>query len=364
MVSRWPVLHLQTAPVSLFLCAVMVTAWLGGAGPGLVAIALSSLAFLYYFLPSHSLVPEPGDIPRAAAFLLAALFVGSLSAAQRSATESLRRARDELTGTVQELQRTNDALQTESSERKLAEEALRQAQADLARINRATTAGELTASLAHEVNQPIAAAVTNANTCLRWLTRQEPDLVEAREAASRVMKDATRAADIISRVRLLFKKGDPKRELVDVNDIISEMIVLLGSEASRYAILVQARLAEVPKVLGDRVQLQQVVMNLVMNSIDAMKGVDGTRELAITSQCAENGRMLVSITDTGIGLPVQEADQIFKPFFTTKPHGIGMGLSISRSIIESHGGRLWAANDASHGASFHLTLPTADESHE
>jgi C4-dicarboxylate-specific signal transduction histidine kinase len=242
---------------------------------------------------------------------------------------------------------------------------LRQAQADLAHINRVTTMGELTASLAHEVNQPIAAALTNANTCLRWLTRDHPDLNEAREAASRIVKDATRAADIISRVRLLFKKGAPERESVDVNEVIREMTVLLRGETTRYNISVGTELAtDLPQVTGDRVQLQQVMMNLMINGIEAMKDADGTRELAIKSQRTEKEEVLVSVSDTGVGLPPQQADQIFKAFFTTKPHGTGMGLSISRSIVESHDGRLWAAENSPRGTSFYFTLPTKAEAPE
>ncbi len=245
------------------------------------------------------------------------------------------------------------------SERKRAEEALRRARADLAHINRVTTIGELTASLAHEVNQPIAAAVTNANACWRWLTSDPPNLEEARASALSMVKDGMRAAEIISRIRLLFKKGTPQRESVDVNEIIREMIVLLRSEVTRHSISVRAELAaDLPQVMGDRVQLQQVMMNLITNSIDAMKDVDGTRELAIKSQRAEHEQLMVCVSDTGVGLPPQEADQIFSAFFTTKPHGTGMGLSISRSIVESHSGRLWAADNSSRGASFHVILPS------
>jgi PAS domain S-box-containing protein len=254
---------------------------------------------------------------------------------------------------------------TDNTERKQAEEALRQAQADLARANRVTTMGELTASLAHEVNQPIAAAVTDARTCLRWLTREQPDVDEAREAASRMVKDTTRAAEIVSRIRLLFKKGGVERELVDVNEMIREMIVLLRSEIARYSISVQPELAsDIPHLMVDRVQLQQVLMNLMVNGIDAMKEVDGTRELAIKSQRAENDQLMVSVSDTGVGLPPQQADQIFDAFFTTKPHGTGMGLRISRSIVESHGGRLWAGKNSPRGACFYLTLAVKDEAHE
>jgi PAS domain S-box-containing protein len=256
-------------------------------------------------------------------------------------------------------------LMVDLTNRKQAEEALRQAQSDLAHVNRVTTMGELTASLAHEVNQPIAAAVTNANTGLRWLAANPPNVEEARAAATRIVKDGTRAAEIISRIRLLFKKGTPVRELVDVNELIREMIVVLRGEATRYSISVRTELgADLPQVIGDRVQLQQVLMNLMINGIDAMKEVDGTRELIIKSQRTENEQVLVSVSDTGAGLPPQQADQIFTAFFTTKQHGTGMGLRISRSIIESHGGRLWAADNSPRGASFYFTLPTKVEAHE
>ena len=251
------------------------------------------------------------------------------------------------------------------TERTRAEEALRQAKADLTHVSRVTTMGELTASLAHEIKQPIAAAVTDANTCLRWLGRDQPDLAEAREAASRVIKDATRAADIISRVRLLFEKGTPQQELVDANEVIQEMIVLLRGEATAYSISVRTELAEdLPGVMGDRMQLQQVLMNLIMNGIDAMKNVNGTREITIQSQRADNGQVLISVSDTGMGLPPEKAEQIFDAFFTTKTHGTGMGLRISRSIVESHGGRLWAANNSPRGARFAFTLPTKIERSE
>jgi PAS domain S-box-containing protein len=251
------------------------------------------------------------------------------------------------------------------TEHMLASEALRQTEADLAHVNRVTTMGELTASLAHEVNQPIAAAVTDANTCLRWLNRDHPDVEEARHAASRVVKDATRAAEIVSRTRLLFKKGTPQWELLDINEVIREMVALMRSEVTRHSISVRTELAEdIPQITGDRVQLQQVLMNLMINAIDAMKDADGTRELAVKSQRAENDQLMVSISDSGVGLPAGQAGQIFNAFFTTKPHGTGMGLRISRSIIESHGGRLWATDNSPHGASFHLTLPIEPEAHE
>jgi C4-dicarboxylate-specific signal transduction histidine kinase len=247
-------------------------------------------------------------------------------------------------------------------ERKLAHEErerLRQAQEDLAHINRVTTMGELTASLAHEIKQPITAAVTNARTCLRWLGRDEPNTSEARDAASRIVSDVTRAAEIISRISLLFKKGTLQHELVDVNELIREMIILLRNEAARYSILVRSELVQnLPPVMADRIQLQQVLMNLMVNGIDAMKDVSTTRELTVRAQQVKDGQLLISVSDTGIGLPPQQADQVFSAFFTTKAHGTGMGLPISRSIIETHGGRLWANSDSGRGASFHFTLPS------
>ena len=249
------------------------------------------------------------------------------------------------------------------TERKRAEEErerLRQAQDDLARVSRMTTMGELTASLAHEVNQPIAAAVTDASTCLRWLTRDSPDLEEARAAASRMLEDGKRATEIIKRVRRLFEKGPALRELVDLNEVIREMVGLLHGEAKQHGIAVRAMLEEdLPVVTGDHLQLQQVLMNLMLNGMDAMKGVERTRELVIRSQRDGNDQVTVSVSDTGVGLGSEEAGEIFEPFFTTKDHGTGMGLSISRSIVESHGGRLWATPNSPYGASFCFALPVS-----
>src|SRR5579864_6413318 len=319
LVLAWPI----DAPSSCFLLAVTASSLFGGLGPGLLSVALSALAFEHFFLwrtfpPAH----ETATFLRFSVFLIATLLITALMEVKRRVEESRTRA----------------------------QEALRLAQSDLAHVNRVTTMGELTASLAHEVNQPIAAAVTDANTCLRWLTRDQPDVEEAREAASRVVKDATRAAEIISRVRMLFKKGAPQRELVDINEIIREMITLMRSEITRNSISVRTELAEdIPQIMGDRVQLQQVLMNLMINGIDAMREVDGTRRLTIKSH-RENEHLTVSVSDTGVGLPPQHSDQIFNAFFTTKDHGTGMGLRISRSIVESHEGRLWAGNNPPRGA--------------
>jgi PAS domain S-box-containing protein len=251
------------------------------------------------------------------------------------------------------------------TERKRAEEALRDAQTNLARVSRVTTMGELTASLAHEIKQPIAAAITDAKTCLRWLGNDPSDVAEAREAAARIIKDATRASDIISRIRLLFQKGTPHQESVDVNEVIEEMIVLLRSEASRHSISIVSDLAnDLPQIRGDRVQLQQVFMNLMLNGIEAMTDRQPPGTLVVKSQRGGNREILISISDTGIGLSPEQAGRIFNAFFTTKPDGTGMGLPISRSIIESHGGRLWATDNCPRGASFCFTLPTTLESNK
>ena len=249
------------------------------------------------------------------------------------------------------------------TERRRAEkerERLRQVQADLAHITRATTMGELTASLAHEINQPITAAATDARTCLRWLAREQPDIGEARESAARMVNAVTRAADIISRLRQLFKKGAPQTNLVDVSEVIQEMVVLLRSEASRHSVSILTELSEdLPRVMADRVQLQQVLMNLMLNGIEAMQDTESEGRLTIRSLMAERGQLLISVSDTGVGLPREQADQIFNAFFSTKTQGTGMGLSISRSIIESHGGRLWATSNSGRGATFNFTLPSA-----
>ena len=243
-------------------------------------------------------------------------------------------------------------------------ERLRQVQADLAHVTRVTTMGELAASLAHEIKQPISAAVTDAKTCLRWLGRDDPDMAEAREAASRVVKDVMRAADIISSISLLFKKGALQRELVDVNELIREMVVLLRSEASRYSISIRGELADdLPKIMADRVQLQQVLMNLMLNGIEAMKDMGTGGELTIQSQQDDHRQLLISVGDTGVGLQPEQAEQIFNAFFSTKPQGTGMGLPISRSIIESHGGRLWAIARSGRGATFQFTLPSEATAH-
>jgi PAS domain S-box-containing protein len=247
------------------------------------------------------------------------------------------------------------------TDRKHAEEErerLHKLEADLARINRLTMMGELAASLAHEIQHPIGTAINYARACTRWLERDAPDVTEARNAASAMVVAAMRAATIIDRVRSLYRRDTPERELVDLNEIIREMTVLLGDTAHRSAVSIRIELdLSLPPATADRVQLQQVLMNLMLNGIEAMK--EGKGELHVASNKTEDNQLLVSVSDTGDGLPKGEGERIFEAFFTTKPQGTGMGLSISRRIIEAHGGRLWASPNARGGATFQFTLPSA-----
>jgi PAS domain S-box-containing protein len=248
---------------------------------------------------------------------------------------------------------------TDITERKSAEqerEKLRQLEADLAHINRVSMLGEMAASLAHEIKQPIAAAMTSANSCIEWLSHEPPNLDRARAAAAKIDKYGNRAAEIIDHIRSLYRKSPPQSELIDVNEIVHEIFTLLQGEAVRYSIVMRSELAgELPRNKADHVQLQQVFMNLMLNAIEAMRDEGG--ELTVRSQ-QQDGQLLFSVSDTGQGLPTGNVDQIFSAFFTTKPQGSGMGLAISRSIVESHGGRLWATANEGRGATFHFTLPT------
>ena len=244
------------------------------------------------------------------------------------------------------------AVANDIEDRKRAEEL----QADLAHITRVNTMVELTASLAHDIKQPIGAAVTNAEACARLLDRDQPDVLEAREAALEMARDARHAAQVIDRVRSLYRKDSSHWDMVDVNEIVGEMVMLLRGESHRYGISVRTDLAEeLPRIKADRVQLQQVLMNLMLNAIEAMKDTGG--DLSIRSQQNEDGELLVSVTDNGVGLPAGRADEIFNAFFTTKSQGTGMGLAITRSIVESHGGRIWATANSARGTTFHFTLP-------
>jgi PAS domain S-box-containing protein len=253
------------------------------------------------------------------------------------------------------LETTNDI-----TEHKRAEEQrlrLRELEGDLARINRVSMMGELAASLAHEIKQPIAGVALNAETCLQWIRREPPGLAQAGEALSRILNDAKRATSIVDRNRSLYSRGAPRREPLDLNEVIREMVVMLRDAASRHGIVIRSALdPALPTTTADRVQLQQVLMNLMLNGIEAMQ--EGRGDLSVASRRTEDSQLMVSVSDCGIGFPGESLERIFEAFFTTKPEGTGMGLSISRRIIESHGGRLWATANSGPGATFWFTLPS------
>jgi PAS domain S-box-containing protein len=254
---------------------------------------------------------------------------------------------------------------TDITERKRAEEELHQkegslleAQTELAHVSRVTTMGELAASIAHEVNQPLAGIITNANASLRWLAGELPNLNEAREAIRRIIRDGNRAGDVVSQMRALFKKARTAKERLDINEAIQEVVILTQSEVRRNKVTLRMELAvDLPSVMGDRVQLQQVVVNLILNAIEAMSTVENReRDLVIRTQRGEGVEVRVAVRDSGIGFDLRSAERIFDAFHTTKPGGMGMGLSISRSIVESHGGRLWAVSNDGPGVTFQFTL--------
>jgi C4-dicarboxylate-specific signal transduction histidine kinase len=352
----------------LFYAAIVVTAWFGGMGPGLLAVVLAEISIDYFFVePLYTLEIGPKHISFLLVFGFLAVLTSWMSAKRKHAQEALREARDELEVRVQErtaeLRHANEALQIELNERQRAEEALQKVQTELAHATRVMTLGELTASIAHEVNQPLAAIVTNGNAGLRWLRGQQPNLAEVESAMERIIKDSYRASAVISRVRNLVKKTAPRNESIDLSELIHEVLALAESEARRHRLTIEAQLAnDLPRVLGDRVQLQQVMLNLIVNGLEAIgKSKDGPRELSVTSRLHTDNSILVAVRDSGVGLDATNPEQVFDAFFTTKPDGMGMGLAISRTIVEAHGGRLWAEPNSPSGAVFQFTLPVDGE---
>jgi PAS domain S-box-containing protein len=243
-------------------------------------------------------------------------------------------------------------------DRKRAEETLRKAQSDLAHVTRVTTMGEFAASIAHEVNQPLSAIVNNGSACMRWLNDASPNIDEAREAARRIVRDGNRAGEVLTRIRALLRKTDAGKARLDINQTIREVVTLARNEATGKGVTLRLELVSgLPHVLGDRVQLQQVILNLIMNGIEATSSAPGRpRELLISSSQHELDKVLVAVRDSGVGLDGQDLEKIFDAFYTTKPQGLGMGLAISRSIVEDHGGHLWAAPNDGPGATFQFTL--------
>jgi C4-dicarboxylate-specific signal transduction histidine kinase len=349
---------------TLFFCSVMFSSWYGGLWPGVFAALLSVVALDYYFIaPLYALGISLRETPDMIVFVATALFIGWLSGEQKRAKESLRQARDELDAKVQErtaeLENLNQQLQSEIAERETAEERLIRVQAEIARIARITTMGELAASIAHELNQPLGSIVVSGDACLRWLAAKTPNLEEVRQAVEAIIRDGTRASSVLVRIRGLLRRGERLRECLDINDIIREVIALLDGELRRNGVSPRTDMpGNLPPVVVDRVLLQQVILNLIMNAMEAMRVVsDRTHVLRIRTEEQFPGSIVVLVQDSGVGIDPEHSSRMFEAFYTTKVEGTGMGLAISRSIIEAHGGRLWAVANDGPGSSFYFTLP-------
>jgi C4-dicarboxylate-specific signal transduction histidine kinase len=354
---------------TLFFCSVMFSSWYGGIWPGAFAALLSVIALDYYFIPPlYALGISLEEAPDMIVFVATALFIGWLSGEQKRAQESLRNARDELDTKVQErtaeLKGANEQLQSEIAEREAAQEGLIRAQAEIARIARITTMGELAASIAHELNQPLGSIVMSGDACLRWLSAKPPNLDEVREAVEAIIRDGTRASAVLVRTRGLLRRGERLRERLDINDVIREVVALSDNELRRNRVSLRTDLpGNLPPIVVDRVLLEQVMLNLTMNAIEAMRAVsDRARVLRIRTEKQPSGNIFVFVQDSGVGVDPKHASRIFEAFYTTKAEGIGMGLTISRSIIEAHGGRLWAIANDGPGSTFCFTLPIGEAS--
>lgn len=347
-----------------FYAAVVTASWYGDKWSSTLAVILSTLTVEYFFTPPlHSFAVRADSLPVFIEFALTAAVIAWFSAWRRRAEVALQRARDELQIRVDErtaeLRHTNEQLIGEMAERKRAEEAYYDAQAELSRVSRMSAMGTLAASISHEVNQPLAAVVTNADACAMWLASDPPNLEEARAAMDLIAREGTRASEVVRRIRAIFTKGAAERTSVQLNGAVRDVAFLMQTELAKSDVTLATELAEdLPPVSADRIQLQQVIVNLVQNGIEAMSHVtDGPRRLSIRSERNGEGTVLVAVSDSGPGIEPKDQKRIFHAFFTTKPHGMGMGLSISHSIIESHGGRLWATNNSEGGATFQFTLP-------
>ncbi|HKW17079.1 MAG TPA: ATP-binding protein [Terriglobales bacterium] len=334
----------------LFLGAVMVGAWFGGMGAGLFAVLLSTVLVDYFFVPPfYSLEISTTAETYFVAFVTCALVAGWVSSIKKRSEEQLQEARDQL--------------EIKVSERSAA---LMQTQAELARLSRVLSMGELTASIAHEISQPITAVVTNGHACLQWLSTVPPNLEKVQQSAESIIKDGNRAGAVIARIRALFRKEEPVKNWVDINEVIQELVGFLRHEATIRHISIRTDLtSSLPAIKADRVQLQQVILNLVMNAMDALSEASNpAKEIVIRSRAQGENEVLVAVEDCGAGINLEVADKVFEPFFTTKPNGIGVGLSISRSIVESHQGRLWASANPTGGAILQFSLPMQRQSRD
>ena len=333
---------------TLFFCSIMLSSWYGGLWPGVFAALLSVVALDYYFIPRlYALGISLEEAPDMIVFVATALFISWLSGGQKRAKESLRQARDELDAKVRErtaeLKRANEQLESEITERQAAEEGLIRAQAEIARIARITTMGELAASIAHELNQPLGSIVTSGDACLRWLATKPPNLDEVLQAVEAIIRDGTRASGVLVQIRSFLRRGERLRERSDINDVISEVIALSEGELRRNGVSLRTEMPrDLPPVVVDRILMQQVILNLIMNAMEAMRAVsDRVRILRIQTKEQPSGSIAVLVQDSGVGVDPKHSSRMFEAFYTTKVEGIGMGLTISRSIVEAHGGRLW-----------------------
>src|ERR1700722_13284868 len=358
----------STAGYLFFYIAVVASTWFAGRWPGALAVILSSIAVEYFFMaPAYSFGLNRESVPVFVEFAASTLVIGWFSSWRKQAEAELQRARDELQIRVEErtadLKQTNEHLLAEMAERKRAEDAYYEAQAELARMTRMSGMGALAASISHEVNQPLAAVVANADACMMWLSSEPPNLEEARAAVDCIAQQGTRASQVVRHIRAMFTKATPERLKVQVNDLIREVGILIEGAALRNQVVVQTELSgDLPVTMGDRVQLQQVIANLMLNGIEAMSEVAGRpRRLMICSRKQNSDEVLVAVRDCGVGIHPNNEKRIFEAFFTTKDQGMGMGLSISHSIIEAHGGRLWASSNSDYGATLQFTLPAERE---
>src|SRR5215210_3847888 len=323
----------------LFVIAIALAVWFGGRGPGIFAAVLSMLVLHYFFIAPFHTGSTLENYAYFAVFAVLAILITALSETRHRSEQSLNRSRDALEAKVQE--RTA---------------ALQQAQAELAHVSRVTTLGEMAASIAHEVDQPLSGVVINANACLRFLAGASPNLEEVRDGLQAIARDGRRASDVIARIRTLARREATEKEPLDINEVTREVVTLAEGEARRTGATLRTELgANLPRVLGDRVQLQQVMLNLILNGLEAMHGVAG-RHLVIRTGREGNDRVQVAVQDSGAGIEPGLATSIFDAFYTTKRAGMGMGLSISRSIVEQHRGRLWVVPNDGPGSTFHFTI--------
>ena len=349
----------------LYLAVVVLLSGTDAFVPSVIVSFVAVVCLDYFFIPPiFSLrLGNPLDYVALVALLGTAWLITHQMARRKRAEEALQKLAGELESKVRqrtfELASANDKLRSEMNEHQRAEEALQKTQAELAHVSRLMTLGELTASISHEVNQPIAAVVTNGQVCLRLLALETPRPDDVRTTVERIVRDANRASEVIQRIRALAKRSEPQMLSLDINDVIREATLLVQREVLSHGVSLRTELSSaLPHVLGDRIQLQQVVINLLINGVEAMASItDRPREILVRSQQHEAGQVLVTVLDSGIGIDSQTAEKLFSAFFTTKASGMGMGLSISRSIIRAHGGRLWVSPNADHGAAFQFTVP-------